>query len=256
MAYAGKVALITGAGSGMGRVAARLFSKGGAKVAALDINETGLRETAEGHPGITPFRVDVTDGNAVENTVKTVETQLGPIDRVVNAAAIMPCGQILKMDSDTILRMMNINYGGLVHVSKATLPRMLERGKGDFISFSSMAGIIPIMKMGGYTATKFAVSAYTEVLYHENRNRGVRFACVCPPSVATPLLDQGRQTDWPKMLDGEKPLAPEEVIAAVETGLEKGEFWIYPSKPARIGVLVRRLFPSLIWKQVHQVEGW
>lgn len=255
MAYKGKVALITGAGSGMGRVAARLFSKN-AKVAALDVSEAGLRETAQGHAGITTLRVDVTDGAAVENAVQQVEAQLGPIDRVFHAAAIMPCGQLLKMDADTILRMMNINYGGLVHVSKATLPRMLERGQGDFVSFSSMAGIIPILKMGGYTATKFAVSAYTEVLYHENRNRGVRFACVCPPSVATPLLDQGRQTDWPKMLDGEKPLAPEAVIAEIERGLEKGQFWIYPSRDARIGVIVRRLFPGLIWKQVHQVEGW
>ncbi len=256
MAYTGKVALITGAGSGMGRVAARLFSKGGAKVAALDVSEAGLQETAQGHPGITPLRVDVTDGTSVEKAVRDIESQLGPIDRVFHAAAIMPCGQLLKMDADTLLRMMNINYGGLVHISKATVPRMLERGKGDFVSFSSMAGVIPIMKMGGYSATKFAVSAYTEVLYHENRNRGVRFACVCPPSVSTPLLDQGRQTDWPKMLDGEQPLAPEEVIAAVEQGLEQGKLWIYPSKNARIGALVRRLFPNLIWKQVHQVEGW
>ena len=81
---------------------------------------------------------------------------------------------------------MDINYSGVVNVAKAALPPMLERGEGDFISFASMAGWLPTLYMGAYDASKFAVVAFSEILYHENRNRGVRFACVCPPPVRTP----------------------------------------------------------------------
>ena len=90
MAFTGKVALITGGGSGMGRLAARNLAAEGKLVAALDVNEDGLKETAEGHDGILTIPTDVTDAASVESAVKRCEQELGPIDRVYNAAAIMP----------------------------------------------------------------------------------------------------------------------------------------------------------------------
>ena len=110
---------------------------------------------------------------------------------------------------------------------------------------------------GAYSATKAAVCTFTETLYHENINSGVRFACVCPPAVNTPLLQQGRDSAWPKMLeDSGAPISPKEVIDAIEQCLDKGKFWVFPNSKARIGSIMRRLFPGLIWKQVHQVEGF
>ena len=90
MAFHGTVALITGAGSGMGQLAARRLAEQGAKVAALDLNEEGLRQTQSGHDNVRNFAVDVTNAQAVDAAVKEIETDLGPIDRVFNAAAIMP----------------------------------------------------------------------------------------------------------------------------------------------------------------------
>lgn len=252
-----KVVLITGGGSGMGREAARMCVAQGQQVALFDVNAEGMVETAQGSDQMRSWSVDITDFQQVQVAVAEVENEMGPIDRLYNCAAIMPFGILLKQDNAIIHKQMAINYGGLVNIAQAVLPRMVERGRGDFISFASMAGIIPMLKTGAYTATKFAVVAFTETLYHENINSGVRFACVCPPAVATPLLKQGKETDWPKMLDDAgDPIAPKEVIDAIENCLDKGKFWVFPNRNARVGAFMRRLFPGLIWKQVHQVEGF
>ena len=256
MAFNGKIALITGAGSGMGQLAAWRLADAGIKVAAFDISEKGLAKTAEGKPNIRTYVVDVTSTESVNAAVAQVEKELGPIDRVINAAAIMPFGKLLDQPTEQIHRLMAINFGGLVNVSKATLPAMLKRGKGDFISFSSMLGQMPTLMTGAYAATKFAVSCYTEVLYHENRNKGVRFICVCPPAVKTPLLQQAIDTVWPKILDENPPIKPEEVLDAVEVSLEKGDFWCMPGKGTRLGYIMRRLLPGEVWKAVHKAEGF
>jgi NADP-dependent 3-hydroxy acid dehydrogenase YdfG len=257
MAFNGKVVLITGGGSGMGRLAAQTLANQGADVAIFDINALGMEETATGFDNIHPWTVDLTDSGAVHQSVIEAEKTLGPVDRLYNAAAIMPLGKILDQNIDTIHKIMEINYGGLINITKAVLPGMVERKQGDFISFASMAGIVPTMLTGAYSASKAAVAMLTEIVYHEHINSGVRFACICPPAVNTPLLDQGRSTVWPKMLDSTgDPMAPKDVIDAIEVALEKGNFWVYPGKQTRMGSLVRRLFPGLIWKQVHQVEGF
>lgn len=256
MAFEGKVALITGGGSGMGRLAARNLAAAGKDVAIFDINAEGLAETATGHTGIHHWVVDITDGEAVQAAVREVEQKLGPIDRLYNCAAIMPFGRLLDQPAAVMHKMMAINYGGLVHISQAVLPGMIARGKGDFISFASMAGILPTLLTGGYSATKAAVAFFTETLYHENINSGVRFACVCPPTTNTPLLDQGRETAWPKMLDQGSLLDPQDVLDAIDRDLEKGKFWVFPNRDSSIGALMRRWAPGLIWKQIHKVEGF
>ncbi len=257
MADAGWVVLITGGGSGMGREAARRFAAQGAKVALFDVNTAGMVETTGSSTNIHSWTVDMTDFAAVRAAVAEVEAKLGPVDRLYNCAAIMPFGKLLEQDNAVMHRMMAINYGGLVNITQAVMPGMLQRGRGDFVSFASMAGIIPMLLTGAYTATKFAVVAFTETLYHEHRNSGVRFACVCPPAVATPLLQQGKATAWPKMLESQgEPIAPKVVIDAIEDCLARGKFYVFPTRNARIGAFMRRFFPGLIWKQVHQVEGF
>jgi len=250
---AGRVAFITGAASGMGRLAAQRFGRGGCRVAALDVNEVGLAETAHASPSIQRFVVDVTDAKEVEQTIERVEAELGPIDRVFNAAAIMPTGLLLDQDSALIQQIMEINYGGTVNVCQAVLPRMLSRGRGELVNFASIAGWVPAPHFGAYNASKFAVVAYTEVLYHENRGRGVRFACVCPPPVATPLLAQAKSK--PKTLETMPPIPPERVLDAVERGLERGRLMIYPDFASALAVRLRRFFPNLVWSSVRRIEG-
>lgn len=255
MAFDGKVAFITGGGSGMGRLAAQTLADAGASVAALDVDAAGLADTARDRPGILPLELDVTDPAAVEQAVKRVEQELGPIDRVYNAAAIMPTGLLMDQELATIHRIMDINYGGTVNVARFALPGMLERGRGDFINFASMAGWTPVLYLGAYNASKFAVVAFSEVLYHENRDLGVRFACVCPPPVATPLLDQARDNVWPKIFDQLPPIEPTAVLAAIEKTLESKSLWVFPGRGTRFGWLLRRWMPETLWKNVHKTEG-
>jgi len=256
MAFNGKVALITGGGSGMGQLAARNLAAQGASVAIFDVNEAGMAETAEGQPGIKPYVVDMSNTDSVHEAVKAVETDLGPIDRVSNAAAIMPFGKLLDQDPKLQLKLMDINYGGLVNVATAALPGMVERGRGDFISFASMSGIIPGLLMGGYGATKAAVAMYTEILHHENLNSGVRFVCVCPPVVATPLWNQAKETVMPKLVADGSGLQPQEVLDDIEQCLEAGKYYSMPGKQTRMGYIMRRLLPGSVWKTVHKTEGF
>ena len=255
MTFSGRVAFITGGGSGMGQLAARNLAAQGISVAALDVNTSGLADTAADFDNILTIPADVTEPADIEQAVKRVEQDLGPIDRVYNAAAIFPTGRLLDQDTATIQRIMDINYGGVVNVTKLALPGMLERGSGDFINFASLAGWLPVLYLGAYNASKFAVVAFSEVLYHENRNRGVRFACVCPPPVRTPLLKQAEETVWPKTFDGMDLIEPQTVLDAIDRALDKDELWVFPGRGTKLGWLMRRWMPNLMWRQVHKTEG-
>lgn len=247
--------LITGAGSGMGRLAARNLAAEGHQVAALDVNEAGLLETAEQHQNIRTFQVDVTDYGAVVAAVEEAEANLGPIRRVYNAAAIMPLGKVVDQDVEIFHRVMAINYNGVVNVTKATLPGMLERNAGELVNFASLAGWMPVLYMAAYDASKFAVVAFTEVLAHEHRDSGVKIACVCPPPVRTPLLDQARQTVWPKLFDEGPAIEPQQVLDAIDHALQRDELFVFPGRGSKLAWRLRRWLPGVVWKRVHAIEG-
>jgi NAD(P)-dependent dehydrogenase (short-subunit alcohol dehydrogenase family) len=250
-----QVCFVVGAASGLGRLAAQRWSRAGGIVAAADSNEEGLRETAAGFDSIQTWHLDVTNRQQVEAVVKTVEAELGPIECVYNCAAIFPTALLLEQDPDEIHRVMEINYGGVVNVSLSTLPRLLERGRGALINFSSIAGWIPTLHLGAYNASKSASIAFTEVLYHENRGRGVHISCVCPSQVDTPLLAQA--TSKPKILKtGPAPMQPEVVLDAVDRAVERGKFWVFPGAHTQAGWRLRRFFPWLMWKIDHDAEGF
>ena len=206
-----KICFVAGGASGLGRLAAQRWAQAGGIVAAADVDEDGLRETAADCDSIQTWHLDVTNRQEVETVIKNVESELGPIERAYNCAAIMPTARLLDQDPDEILRVMSINYGGIVNVSLTALPRMLARGRGALINFSSIAGWIPTIYLGAYNASKFANVAFTEVLYHENRGKGVHISCVCPSRVDTPLLAQA--TSKPKILEkGPPPMNPDRLL--------------------------------------------
>jgi len=250
-----KSVLITGAGSGMGQLAARNLAAAGFQIAAVDVNEQGLLETAEGHQNIRTFQTDVTDYAAVAQVVEETETKLGPITRVLNAAAIMPLGKIADQDPEMFHRVMAINYNGVVNATKAVLPHMLERNEGEIVNFASIAGWLPTIYMAAYDASKFAVVAFTEVLYHEHRGSNLKIACVCPPPVKTPLLQQARDTVWPKVFDSGGHIEPQDVLSAIDEALANDELFVFPGKGTKMIWRMRRWFPGLLWKNVHKTEG-
>jgi NAD(P)-dependent dehydrogenase (short-subunit alcohol dehydrogenase family) len=259
MAFRGKVALVTGAASGMGRIAARRLAMEGAKVALVDLNAAGLEETATSRPGMQTFVCDVGDQAAVEEMVAKVRKDLGPIDRVTHAAAIMPTQPVMDMPIDRIHTLMRVNYGGTVNLIKSTLPAMLERRAGDFIIFGSLAGHVLAPHFGPYSATKAAVNALAEILIEENRGSGVRILLVCPPMVNTPLLEQAKTTSNPRSmqlgLEQGRAASPVAIIDAIEEALEKGREILFPNTEAKVLFGLRRFAPRLLWKLVHKAES-
>jgi len=254
MQPAGRVCFVVGAGSGIGRAAARRWAAAGWTVAAADVDEAGLVETAEGLRGIQVRWLDVTDAEAVSAAVKDIEAQLGPIERVYNGAAIQPTGLLLEQDVQEIHRVMQVNYGGLVNVSLATLPRMLARRRGVLVNLASISGWVPSLHFGAYSASKFAQVAFTEVLHHENRGKGVQILCVCPSQVDTPLRAQALSN--PKLMQvGPAPQSPESVVEAIERAIGKRRLFVFAAWHTEIAWRLRRFLPWILWRIGHRAEG-
>jgi NAD(P)-dependent dehydrogenase (short-subunit alcohol dehydrogenase family) len=248
---------VTGGASGMGQITARRLARQGAKVAIFDVNEKALHDTAAESNNITAYRCDISSLQDVEAKVAQVAAELGPIELLVHAAALMPSHKLIDHTHEGMEKLFRINYFGTTYMIRAVLPPMMERGRGRIIAFGSIAGIALVPKMGAYCATKAAVNAYIEVLQNEIRGSGVRVHLVCPPAVNTPLVDQTIATDTPgSIIEAKKSgrLAdPEKMIDAIEKGVRKDQDIIYP-KEAKLLYLWRALLPKLWWKVVMNFE--
>lgn len=253
----GKIALVTGGASGMGRICALRLANRGARVAIFDLNEEGLQSTAAEHASIQPFRCDISSRDDVEAQVKNVESALGPVDHLVHAAALMPAHALADHSVEKVEFLFQVNFFGTVYMIKSLLPAMLERNSGTMILFGSIAGVAFVPKMGAYCATKAAVNTYVECLQNEIRSSGVDIHLVCPPAVNTPLIDQTINTDAPGSINQAKQSGrladPEKIIDAIDKGVAKGKDIIYPGE-AWFLMIWKTLFPRLWWKTVLSFE--
>lgn len=254
---AGKVALVTGGASGMGQIAARRLAKQGAKVAIFDVNEQALQDTAAESDNISAYRCDISKLAEVEAQVTAVAADLGPIELLIHAAALMPGHLLIEHTHEGMEQLFRINYFGTTYMIRSVIPAMIERGEGRVIVFGSIAGVAHVPKMGAYCATKAAVNTYIEVLQNEIRKTGVRVHLVCPPAVNTPLVDQTISTDTPGSIIEAKKSGrlgdPEKMIDAIEKGVRKNKDIIYPGE-AKLLYWWRALLPKLWWKTVMNFE--
>ncbi len=255
----GKVALVTGGASGMGRICALRLAKRGARVAIFDLNEAGLAETAAGNENIQAFRCDISSQSEIETRIEEVEAQLGPVDQLVHAAALMPAHSLADHDASKVEFLFKVNFFGSVYMIKTLLPKMQQRGSGTMIIFGSIAGVAFVPKMGAYCATKSAVNTYVECLQNELRHDGspLKLHLVCPPAVNTPLIEQTIDTDTPASIlearSSGRLSDPEKIVDAIDHGVAKGKDIIYP-REARWLALWKTLFPRLWWKTVLSFE--
>lgn len=253
-----KVAIVTGGASGMGRRWSERMARAGVRVAALDRDEAGLATLASNNPYVRVFPSDVTDLPALRKIVDEVEESLGPVERVVHAAGIMPGALILDEDPERTKRVMRINYEGTINIVHAALPRMIARKSGELVCFGSVAGEALTPRLGAYCASKAAVNAYVEILAREVRGSGVTVHLVCPPMVDTPLLQQSMSTDGPKSLRqaiDEKMLAkPDEIVDAIEKALAKKAPVSHPLMTSKVLSFMRRMAPGLLWTVIERSE--
>jgi len=239
-------AIVTGAASGMGRLALERLVARGARVAAVDVNAEALEELAATSDLIVPIVCDVTDDDAVACAARAMLDELGTVDRLVCAAGLGAGGPILDTDLERTALLVQVNYVGLVRWVHAVAPTMVARGRGEIVLFASMAGWVPSAGMGPYCATKAAVVSFAESLSEELRPAGVKVLALCPPAVRTPMLESFTVAGGlgPRGLKLVPPLAPEVVVDAIEPALARGRIFAYPGRGARAVVLARRWAPG------------
>lgn len=189
-ALQGKVALVTGASSGIGEATARMLAAEGAAVAVAARRVERLRaladELAAAGAKVHVVELDVTDAVAAEEAVRSTVEALGGLDILVNNAGLMLLGPIEGADPTDWTRMIDTNLLGVLHMTRAGLPHLLE-SKGIIVQMSSIAGRTVVRNAGVYQATKFAVNAFSETLRQEVTERGVRVVLIEPGTVETEL---------------------------------------------------------------------
>jgi NAD(P)-dependent dehydrogenase (short-subunit alcohol dehydrogenase family) len=189
MKVSGKVLVVTGAGSGIGRAAVLEAVRRGARVAACDINETTVAETATlagGGDRVSTHVVNVADRSVVEALPEAVVARFGAVDGVVHCAGIIqPFVRLKDLDYAAIDRVFAVNWLGTLYVTKTFLPVLLERPEGHVVNVSSMGGFLPVPGQTVYGASKAAVKLLTEGLHAECAGTSVRVTVVFPGAVAT-----------------------------------------------------------------------
>lgn len=190
-AVAGRVALVTGAGSGIGRAIAQLLAREGAVVAAAGRRRETLAETARQADGeVVPVTIDVTDEASVRRGVDEVLGRFGHLDILVNNAGIGTTKSVVEVEPDEWERVFAVNVRGVYLCTRAVLPAMLERRTGAIVNVASALGLVGVPKRAAYAASKGAVIALTKQVAVEYAPAGIRCNCVCPGTVATEWVDR------------------------------------------------------------------
>lgn len=225
--FAGRVALVTGGGSGIGQAIALAFAARGTAVALCDIDPDGGAETVRliEQAGSVGFfqEVDVTDSTAVEGFVTAVYQQFGRLDFAVNNAGIEGSNgrKITQYDHEMFARIMDINVNGVWHSLRAEIPLMAQQGHGVIVNIASIAGLLAMPRNAAYAASKHAVIGLTRSAALEYIRQGIRINAVCPGYTDTPMVARGftqnpvMAEQLVNMIPARRLGKPEEIAGAV-----------------------------------------
>ena len=236
--YEGATAVITGAGSGIGRALALELAGRGANLAVSDIDTVGLAETvsrcedaAKGSAKSRGFRLDVSDRHEVLSHAEEVMSEFGRVDLVFNNAGVAVTATVEEMKWEDFDWLMGINFWGVVHGTKAFLPHLISSGDGYLVNISSVFGFIGVPTQSAYNAAKFAVRGFTEALREEMimERRPVTVCCVHPGGIRTNIarnsrssvLDEAEKQKMANEFDRLARTSPERAARTILRGLER-----------------------------------
>lgn len=251
MEITGKVFVVTGGGNGIGReVALELLRKGG-RVAALDLSEAGLAETAQlagAGERLTTHVVNIADRKAVEKLPAAVTKAHGQVDGLVNVAGIihkfMP---ISELSFEDIERVMNVNFWGTVNTVKTFLPALTARPEASLVNVSSMGALVPFPGQSAYGASKASVKLFTEGLYAELRGTKVAVTVVFPGAVGTNITgNSGVQMPGAATAEssGAKMTTAASAGAQIVRAIETGQYKLRIGGDAKLLDRLSRLMPQ------------
>ncbi|OQQ27059.1 acetoin dehydrogenase [Prescottella equi] len=234
--FAGKVCVITGAGSGIGRALALNLAGQGANLALSDMDSVGLAETVRQVESlgadVKSDHLDVTQREAVLSYADAVVAHFGKVNQVYNNAGIAFHGEVERSEFKDIERIMDVDFWGVVNGTKAFLPHVIASGDGHIVNVSSLFGLLSIPGQSAYNAAKFAVRGFTESLRQEMliAKHPVKVTCVHPGGIKTAIArnatmpDGDDQATFAQFFD--RRLArttPEEAAKTITTGVRKGK---------------------------------
>jgi NAD(P)-dependent dehydrogenase (short-subunit alcohol dehydrogenase family) len=186
--FRGRVVIVTGAASGIGRALVRRLARAGAVTTAADIDAAGLAALAA--EGIATAAFDVRDGAAFARAAEDVLARHGRIDCLFNVAGVAAAGELPAIAAETWRRVMDVNLMGVLHGVQAVYPAMAQARSGRIVNVASIAGLLPFPMLAPYCASKFAVVGLTECLRHEAAAHGIAVTLVCPGFVDTGIYDR------------------------------------------------------------------
>lgn len=248
---ADKTALVTGAGSGIGRALAVELARRGAHLALVDVSPDGLAETAAllreitARPPLT-FVADVRDASRCEAIIAELTAARGGLDVLINNAGLSAHGLAEATSLEVLRRVMDVNFYGAVHFTLAALPSLRQR-RGRIAVMSSVAGFAPLFGRSAYAASKHALHGWFDTLRAELADTGVDITVVCPSFVATAidrhaLSGSGGAARSDKPTIG-RPVSPELIAREVCDGLERRTRQLTPTTVATASLWLSRLAP-------------
>ena len=212
----GQVAAVTGAASGIGLECARAMLGAGARVVLIDRDVAALRAACAGlGEAAIALEIDLLSPASVAGMMPAILGQAGQLDIFHANAGSYVGGDVIGGDPDAWDRMLNLNINAVFRCIHAVLPHMVERGSGDIIVTSSIAGMVPVVVEPVYTASKHAVQAFIHTLRRQVAPHGIRVGGVAPGPVLTPLLRDWPQAKMDEALASGSLMEPREVAAAV-----------------------------------------
>ena len=187
----GKSAVITGGGRGIGKAIALAYAREGARCVVTSRRFEDLEQTAAEAPDglVTAVACDVSDDSSVKEMADRVHEMFGGVDIVVNNAGIHAAGRFMDIEPETYSRLYEVNVVGIVRISQAFLPGMLERGRGSVVNIASTAGLFESPGQAPYNASKHGAVGLTRCMALELAATGVTCNAICPGFVDTPMLD-------------------------------------------------------------------
>jgi NAD(P)-dependent dehydrogenase (short-subunit alcohol dehydrogenase family) len=255
------VAVVTGAGSGIGRALAQRLAAAGSAVALADVDEAGLMETAaslsEKRAAATTHVVDVADEAAVRAFAGDVVARHGRVTLLINNAGVALYGTFEEISLDDLRWLMGINFWGAVYGVKYFLPILKQQPRAHIANLSSVFGLVAPAGQSAYSTSKFAVRGFTEALRHELGGTSVFVSCVHPAGVRTLIARKGRlgagtpagrREEGAATLDHVAKTSPEEAAERILLGVERKEPRILIGADARKIDLLQRLRPGTYWK--------